>query len=209
MPVSQPVAISVGVAGGSGSGKSTLLRLLVQRLGPATVLDLDSYYLDRSRLAPDLRQRLNYDEPAAFDLPLLLHHLRILAKGRAIDKPRYSFHTHTREGSVRVSPSALIFVEGLFTLWWQELRSLLDITFFLDAPAPVRFSRRAARDVAERGRTEESVTQQYLQTVRPMHERYIEPTRVYADYVLDNSGSLDDCLAQALSTLDAVCPKLT
>ena len=185
----------IGVAGGTGSGKSTLARALVDRFG-GCLIHLDSYYLDRSGLPPEERVRLNYDEPAAIDAALLVEHLRRLARGEPVQKPLYSFETHTRVGGEMVTPARLLIVEGLFTLWWEPLRALLDVKVFVDAPADVRLIRRTRRDVAERGRTVDQVLEQYLGTVRPMHERYVEPTKAHADLVVVNDGRLSDCVAQ-------------
>lgn len=192
------MSIIVGVAGGSGAGKSTLLAHLVGQLPESRVIDLDSYYLDRGHLPANARKHLNYDEPAAFDLPLLMEQLRRLAAGGSIEKPKYSFANHRRIGACAISPAPVIVVEGLFTLWWPEIRALLDVALFVDAPADVRLLRRLTRDVAERGRTVESVAEQYLLTVRPMHERYVEPSKGYADHVIDNSGAVDNAVDQAL-----------
>jgi uridine kinase len=174
----------IGIAGGTGAGKTTVTRLLEEQFGGIAVVDLDSYYLDRSGVSPEGRARINYDEPAAIDAALLLAHVRDLAAGRPVPKPLYSFESHCRVGSVSLSPAPVIVVDGLFTLWWQELRAMLDLKVFVDAAADVRLARRILRDVAERGRTVDSVLAQYLATIRPMHERYVEPTRRYADVVV-------------------------
>lgn len=184
------MAFVIGVAGGSGAGKSALLRALTVKLESCCLVDLDSYYLDRADVPVADRASINYDEPAAFDLPLLLDHLRRLAAGERIAKPCYSFATHTRVGADAVTPQRTILIDGLFTLWWADLRALLDFKVFVDAPPDVRFARRLVRDVAERGRTMESVVGQYLEAVRPMHQRYIEPTRHHADLVVANEGPL-------------------
>jgi uridine kinase len=196
----------IGVAGGSGSGKSTIVRALVSRLG-GTVIDTDAYYHDRSGLVPAQRSRLNYDEPAAFDAALLVSQITSLARGESVAKPLYSFETHTRVGVEVIAPSGLVIVEGLFTLWWERLRSLLDVKVFVDAPSDVRLTRRIRRDIAERGRTVDQVLQQYLATVRPMHERYVEPTRAFADLVIVNDGELEPgvrALCQAVGAMAKV-----
>jgi uridine kinase len=193
----------IGIAGGSGAGKSTIVRELVERLGGCAI-ELDSYYLDRAGLEPAERERLNYDEPAAIDVALITEHLRQLAAGGAVLKPRYSFETHTRVGVERVPPARLIVVEGLLTFWWETLRELMDLKVYVDAPADLRLARRLQRDVAERGRTAESVVEQYLATVRPMHERYVEPTRVYADLVVRSDGPLEACAEAVLAALPVV-----
>jgi len=186
------MAYLIGIAGGTGSGKSTVVRALLDRFGGVCV-DLDSYYRDRSAVGLEERERVNYDEPAAIDVVLLVDHLQRLATGETLQKPTYSFHTHTRVGFEILPPSRLILVDGLFTLWWEELRRLLDLKVFVDAPADLRLMRRIQRDVAERGRGLESVLRQYLQTVRPMHERYVEPTKVHADLVVTNEHLVEEC----------------
>jgi uridine kinase len=190
----------IGVAGGTGSGKSMVVHALVERLG-GCVIDLDSYYLDHSGFAPEERSRLNYDEPGAIDSALLVEHLRRLAGGHAVEKPVYSFETHTRVGVEAVAPARLTIVEGLFTLWWEALRGLLDLKVFVDAPADLRLIRRLRRDLAERGRTVEQVVQQYVATVRPMHERYVEPTRAHADLVVTNDGPVERAVEQVVAAI--------
>ena len=193
----------IGIAGGTGAGKTTVVRALLERLGGVS-LDLDSYYRDRSGLSPELRSRLNYDEPAAMDVALLVSHLRQLAVGETVLKPRYSFQTHTRIGAEPVLPARLVLVDGLFTLWWEEMRALLDLKVFVDAPPDLRLARRIRRDVMERGRTVESVLAQYLTSVRPMHERYVEPTRAHADLVVANTGPLEALVERVLGAVHAI-----
>ncbi len=194
------MASLIGIAGGTGAGKSAIVRGLVERFG-GCVIDLDSYYLDRTALPPEERGRLNYDEPAAIDAALLVEHLGCLARGEPVEKPVYSFETHTRVAVEVVSPARLMIVEGLFTLWWEPLRALLDVKVFVDAPADLRLIRRIRRDLAERGRTVDQVMQQYLGTVRPMHERYVEPTRAHADLVVTNDGPVQDAVEQVIAVV--------
>ena len=184
----------VGIAGGSGSGKTTLCRALTERSPDVSVLDLDAYYLDRSHLAPGDRAHLNFDEPAAFDTGLLAEHLSCLARGEAVAKPVYSFVSHTRVGTEPFVPRRFVLVEGLFSLWWEDVRRLWDLTVYVDAAVDLRLDRRIRRDVASRGRTVESVMAQYAETVRPMHERYVEPTRRHARVVLSNEGAIEAAL---------------
>jgi uridine kinase len=189
-----PPVLTVGIGGGTGAGKTSLCEMLSSRLGSVSLLDLDSYYLDRSGLSPAERATLNFDEPAAFDLALLLEHLHDLRYGRPIAKPCYSFEDHLRVGSSVLEPASVVLVEGLFALWWKEVRDLLDLRVYVDAPEPTRLSRRLARDVATRGRTPESVRRQFRDTVSPMHGRYVEPTRSFADLVLANDRELTDAV---------------
>lgn len=187
----------VGIAGGTGSGKSALAHLLADRHRPtgALILDQDSYYRDRSHLSEEERHSLNYDEPAAVDHELLLEHLKGLKAGQPILKPLYCFAAHTRkaEGEV-VRAQALVLVEGLFPLWYPSIRAEMDFKVFVEADSDLRFIRRLRRDVFDRGRTIESIISQYLNTVRPMHEIYVQPTKEYADLVVNNNGSLGEPL---------------
>ena len=197
-------SITIGLAGGTGAGKTTLAHMLAGALGEVIVLDLDSYYLDRSGLSPEMRGRLNFDEPDAFDVTLLVRHLRHLQIGRPVEKPRYSFEHHTRTGVDTLYPAPIVVVEGLFALWWKELRETLNLKVYLDAPPDIRLERRIARDIESRGRTVQSVRHQYETTVRPMHERYVAPTRAHADLILCNDRAAIDCLRAVRSALDAV-----
>jgi uridine kinase len=190
----------IGLAGGTGAGKSAIVRALVDRFGGCAI-DLDAYYLDRRGLPPEERARVNYDQPAAFDNALLVEHLQRLIAGETVPKPVYAFDTHARVGVEMVAPARLVIVEGLFTFWWESLRSLLAVKVFVDAPADVRLVRRIRRDVAERRRTPEQVLQQYVGSVRPMHERYVEPTRAHADVIVTNDGPIDDTVERVITVL--------
>lgn len=184
----------IGIGGGSGAGKTTVIQLLQQRLGRLCVLDLDSYYVDRSGLSHEVRQHLNYDEPTAFDIDLLLEHVDQLRNGRQIAKPIYSFMSHTRNGARIVVPAPTIVIEGILALWWPELRTLLDIRIYVDAPSDIRLLRRISRDIEKRGRGLQELLTQYLESVRPMHERYVEPTRKHADLIVGNGEQIEDCV---------------
>jgi uridine kinase len=187
----------IGIAGGTGSGKTTLAAHLLRRYAPegACLLEQDSYYRDRGNLSAHEREGINYDEPEAIEHDLLLEHVKSLMGGRAIEKPVYSFRTHTRSREVQaVGPASVILLEGLFALWDPRVRLLMDLKVYIDAPADLRFLRRARRDVCERGRTIDSVIEQYLETVRPMHEAQIQPTKAYADLVVENDGDLKEML---------------
>jgi uridine kinase len=190
--------VIVGLAGGTGSGKSSIVRSLVERVG-GCVVDLESYTLDRGAGAPEDRSSGGDDEPAAIDTELLVAHLDDLRRGEAIRKPVYSAETRLRTGIQLVAPARLVLVEGLFTLWWDSLRSLLDVKVFIDAPADLRLVRRIRRELADRGRSIEQVLYQYSSSVRPAHERYVEPTRVHADDVVTNDGPLEDAVEQVIA----------
>ncbi len=192
----------VGIAGGTGSGKSALVQALLLRLG-GCVLDVDSYYHDLGHMSALERDRHNYDEPAAVDADLLVEHLRSLAAGKPVKKPVYSFEDHTRVASEIVTPARLMFVEGLFTFWWPAVRELLDLRIFVDAAPDVRLARRLRRDLVERGRSADHVIAQYLGTVRPMYELYVEPLRSHADLVVLNDGPISDAADCVISTLRA------
>jgi uridine kinase len=196
-------SVAVGIAGGTGAGKTTLARLLAEGLGQAIVLDLDSYYRDRSELSRESRDRLNFDEPEAFDVNLLVHHLRQLRDGRPIEKPCYSFEQHARTGVETLPAAPIVLVEGLFALWWEDVRDIFDLKIYLDAPPDMRLQRRIHRDTESRGRSVESVRRQYEATVRPMHELYVEPTRAHADLVLVNDRNVDVCVRAVCNALHA------
>lgn len=183
--------ILVGVAGGSGSGKTTVARALAAsfRAEQVQIVLMDSYYRDRTGVPFEERTRINYDHPDAFDEPLLVEQVQALKAGRAVDQPVYDFTRHERSRErVRVEPSRVIIVEGILVLAVETLRPLLDLKLFVDTPADLRFLRRLRRDVAERGRTIDSVIEQYLATVRPMHDAFIEPSRRHADLIIPEGG---------------------
>lgn len=181
----------IGVTGGSGSGKSTVARNVIETVGPeqVTYIQQDSYYKDLGHLPFEVRSQLNFDHPDAFDNQLFIQHLAALKKGQAVEQPLYEFKTFTRIGSKTVEPRKVILVEGILVLAEQEIRDLLDIKIYVDTDADIRIIRRLKRDVLERGRSLEFVLQQYLETVRPMHQQYLEPTRRFADIVIPEGGS--------------------
>lgn len=177
--------ICVGIAGGTGAGKSTLAQALAARLGNAVVVEQDWYYRDLSDRTAEARARVNFDNPRAVEMALLARHLRALLAGRTVSAPVYDFTRHLRKGETRRLASApVVIVEGLHVLGHRGLLALMALKIFVDAPADLRFIRRLRRDIAERGRTPESVVRQYLEQVRPMHQRWVEPTRAHADMVV-------------------------
>ena len=182
----------IGVAGGSGSGKSTVTREVLASIGPemTAVLMQDDYYCDQSHLSVVDRRKTNYDHPDAFDWPLMVQHVQALCSGQAIDMPVYDFTTDNRSSkTITVNPAPVIVIEGLFALFDADLRKMMSLKIFVDTAADVRFIRRLQRDMAERGRSTESVITQYLQTVRPMHKQFIEPTKRHAHVILPHGAN--------------------
>ena len=180
----------IGIAGGSGSGKTTLLKNIIQSFGPAiTVLSHDNYYKRHDEMTYEERCKLNYDEPAALETDLMDRQLEQLRRGQGILCPVYDFTVHNRsDETVLIKPERVIIVEGILIFENKELRDLMDIKIFVDADADVRICRRIKRDVNKRGRSLESVITQYQETVKPMHEKYVEPSKKYADIVVPEGG---------------------
>lgn len=176
----------VGVAGGTGSGKTTFANALAQRLGDnVVILAHDNYYRAHHDMSYDERTLLNYDHPDAYETDLMVRDLAALKRGMPVKVPVYDFSIHDRsEHTTTLRPAPVIVVEGIMVLQSPELRELMDIKIFVDAGADVRILRRTLRDVSERGRSIKSVITQYLQTVRPMHEQYVEPSKRHADLIV-------------------------
>ena len=180
----------IGIAGGTGSGKTTLMKNIMNRFGDVvTVLSHDNYYRRHDELTYEQRCEINYDEPAALETDLMARHLMQLRNGQAIDCPVYDFTQHNRsDETIRIEPKNVIIVEGILIFENRPQRELMDIRIFVDTDADVRLCRRIKRDVNKRGRTLESVLQQYQQTVKPMHEKYVEPSKRFADVVVPEGG---------------------
>ena len=181
----------IGVAGGTGSGKSTLVKRLQEAFKDDDVATLchDYYYKAHPELTYDERTKLNYDHPAAFDTDMLVEHIRALKSNVPIEHPVYSFVEHNRtDKKVLVKPSRVIIVDGILIFEHKELRKLMDIKVFVDTDADIRLARRILRDVCERGRTMQSVIEQYTTTVKPMHEEFVEPSKKYADVIIPEGG---------------------
>jgi uridine kinase len=183
--------IIVGIAGGTGSGKTTVARAIYDRVGPGRIewISHDSYYRNFEGLDAEARHRINFDHPDSLETELLVRHLDVLAKGSAVEVPIYDFTTHARrEETQRVEPRKVIIVEGILVLGEPELRKRIDIKLFVDTPPDIRFVRRLIRDIHDRGRSVESVIEQYVSTVRPMHEEFVEPSKRYADLIIPEGG---------------------
>ena len=183
-------AIIIGIAGGTGSGKTTLTRHLREHFGQdVTIVGHDSYYKRQEGKTYEERALQNYDHPSAFDTDLLIQHLHELKEGRSIQCPVYSYVDHNRtDQTVEISPTKVLIVEGILIFQDPVLREMFDIKIFVETDADERILRRALRDVEERGRTLRSVVTQYLTTVKPMHEQYVEPSRKYADIIVLEGG---------------------
>lgn len=183
--------ILIGIIGGTGSGKSTVARSIFESLPEKNIaiIQQDSYYKDQSHLTYEERVKTNYDHPLAFDSDLLKKHLRELLQNNSIEKPIYDFEQHNRKKETEVIyPKDIIILEGIMILDDSELRQLLDIKIFVDTDADVRIIRRIVRDIRDRGRTLESVIDQYLTTVRPAHLQFVEPNKKYADIIIPEGG---------------------
>jgi uridine kinase len=201
--------VCVGIAGGTGAGKSVLAAALEQAFDAARVLRIpqDAYYRDRAEQSAEARAALNFDHPDALETELLVAHLAELRAGRGVDVPLYDFASHRRARETwRAEPRALVLVDGILALADAGLRACFDLRVFVDAPEVLRFERRLARDVAERGRSAESVRAQLAASVRPMHARFVEPSRVHADLVVANASDLtrasDPLVARVRALLD-------
>ena len=181
----------IGVAGGTGSGKSTLVKRLQEAFSCEDVATLchDFYYKAHPELSYEERTKLNYDHPDAFDTDMLVEHIRALKNGEVIERPVYSFVEHNRTNErVVVKPSKVIIIDGILIFENKELRDQMDIKVFVDTDADLRLARRILRDVRERGRSMESVINQYTTTVKPMHEQFVEPSKKYADVIIPEGG---------------------
>lgn len=182
--------IVIGIAGGTGSGKTTITQKLVERFGnQVTVVYHDNYYKEHHSLSYEERTRLNYDHPDAFENSRFVEDLKALKSGKTIFCPIYDYTIHDRSPeTLEIHPARVILVEGILIFYSEELRRLMDIKLFVDADADERILRRILRDVKERGRSLDSVVSQYLTTVKPMHEAFVEPSKRYADVIIPQGG---------------------
>ena len=203
------VPIIIGVAGGTGSGKTTVANTILERVGQHRIAHIqhDSYYCDLSHLPPDERGRINFDHPDSLETDLLIRHLEDLRAWQPVQVPVYDFTTHSRTPrTIRVEPSHVILVDGILIFVEQALRQMFDIKIFVDTDADLRFIRRLQRDIAERGRSTGSVIDQYLNTVRPMHLEFVEPSKRYADVIIPEGGFNTVALDMVVARIEAMLP---
>lgn len=183
----------IGIAGGTASGKTTLARKVYeasQNYGSVVVIKLDDYYKELSGLTYEERTKINYDHPDSYDSSLLVKHINDLKNGITVEKPCYDFVTHNRsKETVLVKPANVIIIEGIMIFAIAELKDMFDIKIFVDTPDDIRLIRRMTRDIKERGRTIDSIVNQYLTTVRPMHLSFVEPSKKYADIIVPEGGN--------------------
>ncbi len=183
--------ILIGVAGGTGSGKTTVAQQILDRVGREQIVHIqhDQYYRDRSHVPFDQRAHMNFDHPNSLETELLITHLKDLREGRAVEVPQYDFSQHVRRKEARrLEPRPVILVEGILIFADPQLCKMFDIKIFVDTDADIRFIRRLRRDITERGRTMDSVMEQYVDTVRPMHLEFVEPSKRYADVIVPEGG---------------------
>lgn len=202
----------IGIAGGTGSGKTTVAHRILKRIGTRHValISQDSYYKHQPHLTKEERAAVNYDHPNSFDNGLLVEHLQLLRAGERVQVPVYSFSEHLRtEETVTVEPKPVVVLEGILVLADEPLRNEMDIKVFVDTDADVRVLRRISRDLKERGRTFESVFAQYLETVKPMHEAFIEPSKRYADLIVPEGGENEIAVSLLASRIEKSIPEKT
>lgn len=198
----------IGIAGGTGSGKTTLVGEIIIRFKdiPLAIIPFDSYYKDQKLFPCKERSDINYDHPDSLDTSLLFDHIAILRKNKSVSMPVYNFRTHMRTDECKVvKPGRIIIVEGILGLAFSSLRRIMDIKIFIDTEADIRFIRRLQRDICERGRSLESVIEQYIKTVKPMHHQFVEPSKSYADIIVQegglNTNGIDKIIAKVRSEL--------
>lgn len=187
----QNTSLVIGIAGGTGSGKTTIADYILETVGPDKIAFLphDAYYHELGHLTPEKRAKVNFDHPSSLETSLLIDHIHQLKAGQAIQLPDYDFKTHTRtKQTTLIEPQLILIVEGILILAEPELRELFDLKIYVDTDADIRFIRRLRRDIEERGRTTQSVIGQYLDTVRPMHLEFVEPSKRYANVIIPEGG---------------------
>ena len=202
-----PDPLVIGIAGGSGSGKTTVAQEILQRVGPDRIafLQHDSYYKDLSGLPPIQRAEVNFDHPNSLETELLIEHIATLRDGKPVEVPIYDFSTHSRTArTFTVQPRRVILVEGILIFTEAALRDMFDVKIFVDTDSDLRLIRRLERDIAERGRTAQSVIKQYQTTVRPMHLEFVEPSKRYADVIIPEGGFNTAALDMVVARVDAL-----
>jgi uridine kinase len=200
--------IIIGVFGGTGSGKTTIVNQIVSDFNASDiqVISQDAYYKDNSNITYDARCLLNFDHPEAIDFELLYQHLSALKNGETIEQPVYNFKTHNRtDKTLEISPKKILILEGILIMNYPKLRSLLDLKVFIDTNSDMRMERRVNRDISERGRTPKEVMDRYINTLKPMHDQFIEPMKIHAEMVIENhenaSINLDILIAKIKSLM--------
>jgi uridine kinase len=201
------VPLVIGIAGGSGSGKTTVAQEILQRVGPDRIafLQHDAYYKDLSGLPPAQRAEVNFDHPNSLETELLISHVEKLKQGQPVEVPTYDFSHHSRtERTYTVRPRGVILVEGILIFVEAALRNICDVKIFVDTDSDIRFIRRLQRDIAERGRTTDTVIKQYLSTVRPMHLEFVEPSKRYADIIIPEGGMNVQALDMVVARIESL-----
>jgi uridine kinase len=198
--------VFIGIAGGTGSGKTTVARAICDHVGRDRIewISHDSYYREFADLDAEARHGVNFDHPESLETPLLVDHIDRLAAGESVEVPVYDFATHSRnrERTIHVEPRRVIIIEGILVLAEPEIRKRIDIRLFVDTPPDIRFVRRLVRDTHSRGRSLDSVVHQYLTTVRPMHEEFVEPSKRYADLIIPEGGENRVALEAIISRVE-------
>lgn len=179
----------IGIYGGTGSGKTTIVNMIASHFSSndIEIISQDSYYKDNSDISYEDRCKLNFDHPDAIDFNLLHKHLKNLRKGEAVEQPIYDFKIHNRlKKTIQIKPKKILILEGILIMCHAEIRSIFDLKIFINANSKTRMERRIKRDIVERGRSRDEVLKRYIETLKPMHEKFIEPTKVYANYIIEN-----------------------
>lgn len=199
--------LTIGVYGGTGSGKTTIVEKIVSEFPSSDiqVISQDSYYKDNSDLSFEERCGLNFDHPDAIDFELLYQHVLALKNGETIQQPVYSFQTHNRTAeTISISPKKILIIEGILILNYPKLRSFFDLKVFVDARSDMRMERRVSRDIIERGRTPEEVLKRYMETLKPMHQQFIEPMKIHADFIIENHKNAPVELSKLIDKINAL-----
>ena len=179
----------IGIYGGTGSGKTTIVNMIASHFSSndIEIISQDSYYKDNSDISYEDRCKLNFDHPNAIDFNLLHKHLKNLRKGKTVEQPIYDFKIHNRlKKTIQIKPKKILILEGILIMCHAEIRSIFDLKIFINANSKTRMERRIKRDIAERGRSRDEVLKRYIETLKPMHEKFIEPTKIYANYIIEN-----------------------